>query len=1020
MSSDARIDELLQCWEEQRNQDKSPSPEELCADCPELVDEVRRRLQALRAMDEALDLSEGLGEPTVADSDGLGEPVLPLPAPAVSAAVEVRYRPLRFHARGGLGEVYLAEDEELHREVALKRIQSPHAQHAASRRRFIREAEITSRLEHPGIVPIYGLGQDAQGRPVYAMRFIQGETLQDAIERFHAADRKGHSLGERGLALRQLLGRFLAVCNAISYAHSRGVLHRDLKPANVMLGKFGETLVVDWGLAKTGFEKEDSPVRSASEEAKLTPRPIAADETEPTQLGRAMGTPSYMSPEQAAGRWDVVGPASDIYSLGATLYCILTGQPPVRGSSVPEVLALTQHGEVTRPRTVNPSVPAALEAVCLTAMARQSEDRYPTVQALAADVEAWLADEPVTAYREPWTARLGRWARRHRPLVVGAAVLLLAAVAALAVLAWQSEQGRQRLQNEQGQTEAARLLAVQRAEEARTNALQAAENERQARLFETEGRQAFAKYFIAVSEDPELMAAPLEPLRKQLLEHAREYYQKFANERGQDSTLRAELADAVFRLGFITSEIGDKQQAIDHYKQAVSLWGELHQKQLADTSHARELARSQTHLGAMYRDTAQFREAEIELGSALALMKKLHEAPSPALPLTRNLAMTHHNLGLLYQKMGRWKEAETAYGEAAALRQKLYDQQPSVGRYASDLAGTHHNLGQLHRESKRPQEAEKSYQKALGLWKDLHQHHAGTTSYANDLALCHSNLGVLYREQERPDEAEAAFQSAFVLQDKLHREHRTVTQFASNLASTYTSLGHLHRARNRPENAKTAYENALPLRRKLHADHPRVADYAVGLGTTLNGLGNLVLDRGTPEAALPYFAEAIAAVEKVLQDDQRHADARAFLVISRTRQAHTLSQLKRHAEAVESWDQALKVDDGRYQINLRVQRALSLARAGEPASALRQAEEVLKDKEKVVPAERLYDLARVHALCFSLTNNEDHAASAVALLKRAVERGYKNAAQLKDNRDLDALRAREDFKDVLRRMERTK
>ena len=173
------------------------------------------------------------------------------PVPGGSPATHVRYRKIRDHAQGGLGVVFLARDEELGREVALKEIQDQHADVPASRARFVLEAEVTGSLEHPGIVPVYGLGRYDDGRPFYAMRFIKGDSLKDAIEQFHRDD-AGRPPGERTLELQKLLRRFLDVCNAISYAHSRGVLHRDLKPQNIMIGKYGETLVVDWGLAKAG------------------------------------------------------------------------------------------------------------------------------------------------------------------------------------------------------------------------------------------------------------------------------------------------------------------------------------------------------------------------------------------------------------------------------------------------------------------------------------------------------------------------------------------------------------------------------------------------------------------------------------------------------------------------------------------------------------------------------------------------------------------------------------------------
>ena len=183
------------------------------------------------------------------------EPTYRLGQPTSSGG---RFKLLRHHARGGIGDVFVASDSELHREVVVKQIQPQHADDPASRTRFLIEAEVTGRLEHPGIVPVYGLGTNYKGRPFYAMRFVRGQSLKEAIEAFHRADRRGKGDQiERRLALHQLLRRFIDVCNAIAYAHSRGVIHRDLKPGNILLGPYGETLVVDWGLAK--FVHNDDP-----------------------------------------------------------------------------------------------------------------------------------------------------------------------------------------------------------------------------------------------------------------------------------------------------------------------------------------------------------------------------------------------------------------------------------------------------------------------------------------------------------------------------------------------------------------------------------------------------------------------------------------------------------------------------------------------------------------------------------------------------------------------------------------
>ena len=359
-----------------------------------------------------------------------------------------RYHVLRVHAKGGLGVVSVARDTELNREVAFKEIQDEFAQDEIRRARFVREAEITGGLEHPGIVPVYGLGQYDDGRPYYAMRLVKGESLREAIRSFHQQDDRSRAVPGMSFELRRLLRRFVDVCNAVEYAHSRGILHRDLKPANVMLGKYGETLVVDWGLAK-GIGRD--PRRSTSDEDTLWPTAASSSDT---RAGSVFGTPSYMSPEQASGRLDDMGPVSDVCSLGATLYCILTGHSPFHEDDNATALRKAQGGDLRRPRDTCIGVHPALEAICLKAMAFVPEDRYASASALARDVEHWLADEPVAAHRESWGEQLARFARRNRNwvLAASAAVVLIAATSTVAaILVNMARQEQVRLTNEKAE-----------------------------------------------------------------------------------------------------------------------------------------------------------------------------------------------------------------------------------------------------------------------------------------------------------------------------------------------------------------------------------------------------------------------------------------------------------------------------------------------------------------------------------------------------------------------------------------
>src|SRR5262245_5290169 len=376
MSIATRVLDILLRAEQLREQGIPPKAEDLCRECPELLGEVRRRLGRMGAVNDLLDPSvETMNEAVTMRS-------APRDRGPLTPARVTRYRLLRRHARGGLGEVLIAFDTELGREVALKRLQPHLADDPLCRRRFLREAEITSRLEHPGIVPVHGLVYDEAGRPYYAMRFIRGESLKEALLRFHQSGRGRRKTAQRRLTFRALLGHFVAACQTVAYAHSRGVIHRDLKPANVMLGLFGETLVVDWGLALE-----------------------SADAADPASEG-LVGTLAFLSPEQAEGGRGT--PAGDVFSLGATLYNLLVGRPPLQGKTYDEVLAKARAGRFRAPRQVRPGVPRALEAICLKAMARRPEDRYASAQELARDVERYLAGEPVSAWREPWTATVAR------------------------------------------------------------------------------------------------------------------------------------------------------------------------------------------------------------------------------------------------------------------------------------------------------------------------------------------------------------------------------------------------------------------------------------------------------------------------------------------------------------------------------------------------------------------------------------------------------------------------------------
>lgn len=370
---------------------------------------------------ELRDVMRGVADAQMVQTLSLLEPVpgfVRLSETAELAQSEISHYTLsRVHDQGGLGRVGLAFDKSLCRDVALKEIRPDKQPTDQSLRRFVREAQITGQLEHPNIVPVYELACDQQrSYPFCTMRFVHGQSLGDAIEAYHQQRRAGAAAG---LEFRRLLQAFVSVCHAIAYAHSRRVIHRDLKPSNVMLGKFGEVVVLDWGLAKLldkpdGLPEEEQPVSRLDGAAGAQ-----------TLAGQVLGTPAYMAPEQALGRHAEIDALTDIYGLGTILFRILTGQRPHRGRDSQERMRHAAENPPPDPHLVTPGVPGALNAICRKAMARSRLERYLSATALADDMQRWLGDEPVSVSRDPWHARASRWARHHRQLTAAIAVVII-------------------------------------------------------------------------------------------------------------------------------------------------------------------------------------------------------------------------------------------------------------------------------------------------------------------------------------------------------------------------------------------------------------------------------------------------------------------------------------------------------------------------------------------------------------------------------------------------------------------
>ena len=344
----------------------------------------------------------------------ISKPVIPA-APFIGPNEYEIHHILRVHQKGGMGRILVAYDKYLKREVAIKELHQEVADDEGIVRRFIGEAETTAQLEHPGVVPIHRLGEGKDGLPYYTMKMIKGETLQDAIKAYH---RKPKDKQE----LMSLVRRLVSISKTMAFAHSKGVIHRDLKPANMMLGEHGETLVMDWGLAKSYGQAADDPYISIIHRTKQ-PRP------ELTMVGSIVGTPAFMSPEQANAEDKVVGPLSDVFSLGTVLYYLLAGQTAFAGRSTQEVLSKVRICKPTPPSQIKAGVPFGLEAICLKAMEKLPENRYQGAAEFADDLCRWLDNEPILAVKDTFSSRIRRWSTYCREWTLGIiAVFLLSLI----------------------------------------------------------------------------------------------------------------------------------------------------------------------------------------------------------------------------------------------------------------------------------------------------------------------------------------------------------------------------------------------------------------------------------------------------------------------------------------------------------------------------------------------------------------------------------------------------------------
>ena len=820
-------------------------------------------------------------------------------APGASANAEVQpegplgdFRIVREIGRGGMGVVYEAVQISLGRRVALKVLPFAAALDAKHLQRFKNEAQAAAHLQHTNIVPVYYVGCE-RGVHYYAMQFIEGHTLATLIQELRQlAAREGtgspaSASAARALASDVASGRWapaslpapsaeaptlpvaalstersttnpaffrtvahlgVQAAEALEHAHQLGVIHRDIKPANLLVDAAGRLWVTDFGLAHY--------------------------QTQPglTLTGDLVGTLRYMSPERALARRVALDARTDIYSLGVTLYELLTLEPAYNGRNREELLRQIAFEEPRPPRRLNRAMPAELETIILKAMGKSPEERYTTAQELADDLRRFLEDKPIRARRATLLQRGRKWARRHQAVVVSAGVLLVVAVLALAV-------------------GSVLLTAAYQAETAQR---------RRAEAQEERARQAVDDMYTQVAEKWLAEQPNLQPVQRAFLLKALRFYEEFAQDPRTEPAVRRKAGEAYRRLAAIHHKLGDYPKAAEADVRALAVFEQLVADFPAVPDYREDLARACFGCGQHLSVTSRFQDAEQTYARALALWEELM-ADAPALPRYRhNQAQCRNHLGSLLLRTGRRGEAERAFRQARTALEKLVVDFPDEPAHARELAASCRYLGIAHHEAGRRDEAEEAFRQALAALQKLVDRFPANTAYLYDLARIYGHLGNVLLDTGRIPEAEPAYTQARAIFEQLVASFPAVPAYRHGLAFAYDKLGFLHLRDSRSQDAMEDFGRARQLREKLVGDFPHVADHQNALAEVLQHLAMIAYNQGEFDEASRLVDRAISHEQLALKANPRNRDYRLGLKTGYWIRAHVLVQQGRHADAARA------------------------------------------------------------------------------------------------------------------------
>jgi tetratricopeptide (TPR) repeat protein/tRNA A-37 threonylcarbamoyl transferase component Bud32 len=844
------------------------------------------------------------------------------------------YELLQELARGGMGVVYKARQRKLNRVVALKMILAGQLASPADVQRFYTEAEAAAQLDHPGIVHIYEVGE-LEGQHFFSMSYVAGGSLATAVKDGPLPPREAAALVRK-------------VAEAVGYAHSRGIIHRDLKPANILLDERGQPQVTDFGLAKR----------------------LAAD-SQLTGTGQVMGTPSYMPPEQAQGKTQEISPGSDVYALGAILYCLLTGRPPFQAASVMETLRQVLEQEPAAPRLLNPAVDRDLETICLKCLEKQAGKRYASAQALADDLRRHAAGEAIQARPVGSTERLWRWCRRNPRTAAAVA----AASGLLLLVAIGSTWAALTIRQERNQKELERQAAVAAREEADSARKLAQQNEilaaEQADLaLETVNTLIF-KVQQRLSKDPGTQA-----LQRDLLRTALEGLQRVANRAGAQSRIRWSMEDALARMGELSLQSNDSEEAYGYFQRRYDMTSAdletdpgnarlLERKAMACLSLAEisgSVRRDMKQALSRYQEVVKLRTQVAEIP-----LDELQRQNDRLLPTQRkhpfhiklNLSESWTRVGLTHYFLGDSAQAEGPILKSLALREQLVTEL---------LAGE-------------------------AAWS-LSAIPAGSATLLSVVA----SLPTL---------------------SELASEH------SQNLARNYHLIGEIYFRLRNLEKSLFYYARCAAIREAALAAHPKDFRLRGDMGQFYEYYGTVHLCLGDSRQALPLYDRSLQLLREVVAAD-KSVEFRQNLAAALYSRGTAARRMNDSAEADKCFRECLQIRKELASKDPKNDRArmdliLVLPHCGEHEEATRLAETLRTGRPN--DRELLFILARCFAQCAAAVPGNTPLAAryeqrALESLETALAQGYSDIMMLETAPDLEPIRGHAEFKKLLENVKR--